>query len=153
MKRVAVLLIIAALALAPAALGSEQHPTLAELEQEVMCPVCKTLLAMSDSPAAERIRVFIRERIAAGATRSQIKSELVAQFGPSILAEPPKSGFNLLAWVLPFVGLAFAGGVIGVLVWRATRRGRAAGEAAPAVGPPLDPEIERRLDEELRRFD
>ena len=153
MTRVLVLLVAAGLAFAAPAMASEQHPTLSELEHEVMCPVCKTLLALSDSPAAERIRVFIRERIAAGATKSEIKDELVTQFGQSILAEPPKKGFNLIAWVLPFAGLALAGGVVGVLAWRASHRGRSHVESATAAGPPLDADIERRLDDELRRFD
>jgi cytochrome c-type biogenesis protein CcmH len=145
-------MLAAVLVLAAPALASERQPTLQELEQEVMCPTCKTLLALSDAPAADRIRAFIRERIAAGDTKSEIKSELVAQFGEQILAEPPKKGFNLLAWILPFAGIAAAGAVIGALVWRSVRRARE--EAAPATaGPPLDPELERRIDEELRRFD
>ena len=76
MTRILVLLLAVGLVFASPALASEQHPTLSELEHEVMCPVCKTLLALSDSPAAQRIRVFIRGRIAAGATKSQIKDEI-----------------------------------------------------------------------------
>jgi cytochrome c-type biogenesis protein CcmH/NrfF len=89
-----------ALTLAAPAAASEQHPTLGELEGEVMCPTCKTTLDLSTSPIAERIRTFISARITAGDTKSQIKRKLVLQFGPGILAEPPKHGFNLLAWVL-----------------------------------------------------
>ena len=95
----------AALLAAGAAGASERQPTLAELEGEVICPTCHTLLALSSSPIAERMRAFISERIAAGDTKSEIKRKLVEQFGPSVLTEPSKHGFNLLAWVLPFVGL------------------------------------------------
>ena len=91
--------------LAAPALASERHPTLGELEGEVMCPTCKTTLDQSTAPIADRIRQFISARIAAGDTKSEIKAKLVAQFGPAVLAEPSKHGFNLLAWVLPFVGL------------------------------------------------
>ena len=51
------------------------------------------------------MKQFIRARIAAGDTKSEIKAKLVAQFGAAVLAEPPKHGFNLLAWLLPLVGI------------------------------------------------
>ena len=73
------------------------------------------------------------------------------QFGPAVLAEPSKHGFNLLAWVLPFVGLGLGAVVLGALAWRWSRgRGAGAGGGGRA---PLDPELERRVDEELARFD
>jgi cytochrome c-type biogenesis protein CcmH len=90
-------LVVALAVVAPAA-ASEQSPTLPELERELICPTCHETLAASTSPIAERMRAFIRARIAAGDTKSEIKDKLVDQFGESVLAAPPKSGFNLLAW-------------------------------------------------------
>jgi cytochrome c-type biogenesis protein CcmH/NrfF len=156
-RRLAVAL-LAALVLAAPALASEERPTLSELEREVYCPTCKTLLAVSNAPIAERMREFIRARIGAGDTKSEIRDALVAEFGEAVLAAPPKEGFNLLAWVLPFAGLAVAGVVVGLLAWRWTRLGRGArssrqGEPSLDGHRRLDPEVERRLDEELARFD
>jgi len=149
----------AALLLALGATGtaaaSEQQPTLPELERELICPTCHESLAVSSSPIADRMRSFIRARIAAGDTKSEIKSKLVDQFGESVLAAPPKRGFNLLAWLLPFAGLGLGGAALAVL---ARRWSRAREDAVP-TGPsgngrgPLDPELERRVDEELARFD
>ncbi len=157
MRRTVLVAVVLALVAAAPALASEEHPTLAELEAEVTCPTCKTTLALSDSPIAERIRAFIEERIAAGETKSEIKEALVDQFGEAVLNAPPKSGFNLLAWVLPFAGLAVAAGVVGALAWRWTRGGgavaSAGGDPDPSERGELDPELERRLDEELARFD
>jgi cytochrome c-type biogenesis protein CcmH len=143
------------LALTGSAAASEQHPTLPELEQELICPTCHEPLALSSSPIAERMRAFIRERIAAGDTKSEIKAKLVDSFGESVLAAPPKQGFNLLAWLLPLVGLALGAVVLALLARRWSRA-----RAAPApLGPSgngraaLDPELERRVDEELARFD
>ena len=144
------LVALAALALAAPALASERHPTLSELEGEVMCPVCHETLDMSTSPIADRIRAFIKRRIAAGDTKSEIKQRLVANFGEGILAAPPRRGFGLLAWLLPLGGALAGAAALGFGAWKWSS-GR--GPAAPAAGPPLDPELERRLDEELRRFD
>jgi cytochrome c-type biogenesis protein CcmH len=139
------------LAFATPALASDAHPTLSELEGEVMCPICQTTLDQSNSAAAQRIKAFIVRRIRAGDSKREIERRLVADFGPAILAQPPKRGFDLLAWVLPIVGLLGGALVIGVAAWRWSRR-REPDPALAGVGR-LDPELERRLDEELRRFD
>src|SRR5438093_10899061 len=116
-----------------------------------MCPTCKTTLDQSTAPIADRIRQFITARIAAGDTKSEIKRKLVLQFGPAVLAEPSKSGFNLLAWVLPFVALGLGAAVLAWLAWRWSRRRD--GEPPTVAGTaPLDPELERRLDGELAPF-
>jgi cytochrome c-type biogenesis protein CcmH len=153
--RILVALALALLMAAPAA--AAEPPTLADLEDEVVCPTCETTLEMSNSPVAERMRAFIRERIAAGDSKDEIKAKLVAQFGEGVLAAPPKRGFNLLAWLLPLAGLAAAAGAVTVF---ARRWLRARGDAEPVPATPsangrarLDPELERRVDEELARFD
>jgi cytochrome c-type biogenesis protein CcmH len=151
------LLVVAALVLAAPAAASEQHPTLTELEDQIMCPVCAgETLAQSDSPAAAQVKRLIQVRIAAGDSRSEIKRKLVAEYGTRILAAPPKHGFDLIAWLLPLIGIVAAAGVLGLLAWHWSR-GRDEPEA-PAEpwsqnGHPLDPELERRVDEELARFD
>jgi cytochrome c-type biogenesis protein CcmH len=117
-------LVLAALALAfvPAALASEAHPTQAELEGELVCPTCKTTLDQSNAPVALRMKRFIAARIAAGDSKSEIKDQLVAQFGKGVLAAPEKKGFDLLAWIVPLVGLAAGAVVLSLLLWRWTRR-------------------------------
>ncbi|MFN2627694.1 MAG: cytochrome c-type biogenesis protein CcmH [Gaiellaceae bacterium] len=148
MRRLLLVGFVALIVAAPAS-ASERHPTLNELEGQVMCPTCHTTLDQSDSAVANRIRVFIRRRIAAGDTRSAIEQELVDQFGPAILAAPPRKGFGLLAWWLPLGGILVAAAAIGAGVWRWSRR------ESTDFQPPgrLDPELERRVDEALVRFD
>ena len=154
MRRLALALLAAALAVAPAAAASEERPTLSELEREVVCPTCNTTLDMSRSPIAERMRGFIRQRIAAGDTKSEIKDALVAEFGEEVLAAPPRRGFDLLAWLLPLGGGALAVVVVGVLARRWARaRGDAVAGPASNGRAPVDPALERRLDEELARFE
>jgi cytochrome c-type biogenesis protein CcmH len=124
------------------------RPTLADLEGEVMCPVCNTTLDQSSSPAARQIEAFISARIAAGDSKNEIKDRLVGEYGPSILAAPPKKGFNLLAWLLPLFALFGGALVLGFLAWRWSH--------TREPGPPaahLSPALERRVDEELARYD
>jgi cytochrome c-type biogenesis protein CcmH len=146
--RLVVAILLLALVAVPSAVASEQQPTLADLEGEVMCPVCNTTLDQSSSPAARQIKNFISRRIQAGDSKGEIKDELVAVYGPQILAAPPKEGFDLLAWLLPIVGLIGGALVLGFLAWRwsSSREPR-----APA--PALSPALERRVDEELARYD
>ncbi len=152
MRRIAVA--IAVLAFAAPAAASERHPTLAELEDVVMCPVCKPeTISQSSSPIAQRMKHFISKWITEGNTKSQIEGKLVAQFGPSVLAEPSHHGFNLLAWLLPLLGVVGGAGALALLAWRWSRTRATPGARPAPAGPPLDPELERRLDDELRRFD
>jgi cytochrome c-type biogenesis protein CcmH len=146
-RRIA-LLFLAALLFVPTARADERHPTLAELEGEVMCPVCGTTLDQSNSPAAQQIKRLIVARIAAGDTKSQIKSRLVSEYGQAILAAPEHKGFGLLAWWLPVAGILVAAAVIGAGAWRWSR----AREREPDA-PQLDPALERRLDDELAHWD
>jgi cytochrome c-type biogenesis protein CcmH len=124
-------------------------PNAADLEAEIVCPVCKTTLDQSNAEIARRMKALIRQRIAEGATEQQIKAELVDQFGPAVLAEPPKRGFDLLAWVLPIGGAVLGAVAVGVLAWSWSRRRR--DELAPEIE--VDPELERRVDQALRELD
>jgi cytochrome c-type biogenesis protein CcmH len=143
------LVALVALAVVPAALASEARPTLADLEDEIMCPVCPgETLEQSSSPAALQVERLIAVRIRAGDSKQEIKDRLVDQYGPKILAAPPKEGFDLLAWVLPLVGAAGAALVLAFAAWRWSR-----GREPPPPGAALDPESERRVDRELARLD
>ena len=146
-------LALIALVLAAPAGASEQRPTAAELESELVCPVCETTLDTSNAPVALRMKAYIRERIAAGDTKSEIKAALVDQFGPAVLAEPPKKGFELIAWVLPLAGLVLGVVVVGLLAWRWSHTRKAEDEPAADAAEPLDPALERRLDDELARYE
>jgi cytochrome c-type biogenesis protein CcmH len=152
-------LVVLLLGIAAPAAASEERPTLAELESETVCPVCESTVDQSNAPVADRMRAFMRARIAAGDSKSEIKRQLVAEFGPRVIEPaPPKQGFDLLAWLLPGAGLAVAAVLVGFAAVRWSRR-READDSASAVEPaqngraPLDADLERRLDEELARFE
>lgn len=143
------LLALALLAALAAGVARADAPNAADLEAELVCPVCETTLDQSNAPVAERMKAYIRTRIAAGDSAQEIKDALVAEFGPGVLAKPPGGGFGLLAWLLPLAALIIGAAVVGVLI-RSWSRKRASGAADEE---PLDPALERRVDEELARFD
>jgi cytochrome c-type biogenesis protein CcmH len=127
--------------------AGQEPPNAADLEAELVCPVCETTLDQSDAPVAQRMKAFIRERIAAGDSEDEIKDALVAEFGEGVLASPPGGGFGLLAWLVP-LGALLAGGIaVAVLVRSWSRR------SPPPRDAGVDPALERRVDEELARYE
>jgi cytochrome c-type biogenesis protein CcmH/NrfF len=152
-RAVAILGVLAMLAFAGTSAASEQHPTLPEIEGEVLCTVCNEPLDMSSGPFADRERAVIRHWIAAGLTKSQIEQKLVDQFGRNVLLSPPTSGFNVIAWVLPIAGGIVAALLIGFGAWRWSRRRESGPPDSPQPATRVEPDLERRLDEELARYD
>lgn len=143
--------LVALVMTAPVA-AAEQRASLTEIEKQVMCPVCGTLLQLAESPQAQREKAFIRRLIAEGRTEAQIKDALVAEYGDEVLALPKGSGFSLSAYVVPIVAFIVAAVAlaIGVLRWR--RAGdRDDGDATDATGPEGDDA--ERLDADLARYD
>lgn len=151
MKRLALLVLAALTLLAPAA-AAEQRASLIEIEKQVMCPVCGTLLQLAESPQAMREKAFIRRLIAEGRTEAQIKDALVAEYGNEVLALPQGSGFSLSAYVVPIVAFVVAAIALafGVVRWRRAGGGR--GKDAPRAAGPSDEDSER-LDADLARYD
>ena len=142
---------IAALALAllaPAAVAAERA-SLTEIEKQVMCPVCGTLLQLAESPQAQRQRVFINRLIDEGRSEAEIKDELVAEYGDEVLAVPEPKGFDLAAWLVPGVAILLAAVAIFIGLRRWRRRGR---DDAPPPGS-ADSADSERLDADLARYD
>jgi cytochrome c-type biogenesis protein CcmH len=152
--RIAFLLVVAAATIAsPALAAATPHRTsLTEIEGEVMCPICGTLLALSDSPQAQREKVFIAGLIAAGKTKAQVKDELVAEYGDSVLALPRGSGFDLSAYLVPVIGFVVAAIALAIGAMRWRREGRPPGSDPPAPSGPSEDDAER-LAADLARYD
>lgn len=138
-------------AFAPSAVAAERA-SLIEIEKEVMCPVCGTLLQLAESPQAQREKAFIRRLIAEGKTEAQIKDALVAEYGEEVLALPQGSGFSLSAYLVPIVAFLAAAVALafGVLRWR--RAGGGGGRGKPGAAGPKGDDAER-LDADLARYD
>jgi cytochrome c-type biogenesis protein CcmH len=158
----------------PAATGGEQGATgdgatqapgaspvpiranLPQLEDEVMCPICGTLLGMSRAPAAERQRAFMRRLIREGKTNEEIKDALVVEYGPQVLGLPDDDEINFFVYLVPLLGLILA--ALGVL-WAAIRWRRARRPDDPTDSPGVSSTDARsrsdaaRLDRDLAEHD
>jgi len=103
MTRALLAALLALALLAPAAPAAAPRTSLPDVEDEVMCLECGTALNVSTSPVADQERAFIRQLIARGLTKDQVKAALVREYGPRILAEPQERGFSLTAWLVPIL--------------------------------------------------
>jgi cytochrome c-type biogenesis protein CcmH len=141
--------ILALMSIGPgAAAAATPRASLPDIEDEVMCTICGTLLAESESPQADRERALIRTLIAQGDDKDQIKDALVAQYGPRVLATPSGHGFDLLAWLVPGVAILLA---LVAIVFVLARQRRRPAAAAPA--PDLDPSDLAELDRDMSTYD
>jgi cytochrome c-type biogenesis protein CcmH len=151
MRRGAALLALALALVAPAvALGAAPKASLVDIEDEVMCVTCKIPLNTAEGPQPDRERALIRGLIDRGRTKAQIKTALVAEYGPNVLALPPRDGVGMTAYAVPLALLALLAGGLGLLLPRWRRR-TAAGPGR-AAAPALSSADARRLDDDLRRY-
>lgn len=105
--------------LALAACGTEPTGSREEQAQAIdkllMCPVCPAeTIDQAQVPLARDMKAFVREKLAEGWTKQQILDYFSApeRYGPSVLAEPPKSGVNLIVWVIPPIALLFGAAIV-----------------------------------------
>jgi cytochrome c-type biogenesis protein CcmH/NrfF len=152
--RRAALIALVTLAALPAAAAAQTCPrtSVADVEDEVMCPVCGTPLALaSEAPQAERERAFIQRLVDDCRSKDEVKQALVAEFGDRVLALPGDQGDDslgdVLVYAIPAVGivLAAAGIAFAVVRWRRARADRPGSTLAGADGA--------RLDDDMSRYD
>jgi cytochrome c-type biogenesis protein CcmH/NrfF len=143
---------LALLALASSSLAATPQTNVNDVEGEVMCPICGTLLELAESPQAQRERVLVKHLIAEGKTKAEVKDALVAQYGPAVLALPGGSGFDLSAYLVPVIAFVVAALALafGVLRWR--RAAKPPGPGGTSASGPQGEDAER-LDADLARYD
>ena len=156
MRRLAALALLVTLALPSVAAAACPRTSLADVEDEVMCPVCGVPLGLAtEAPQAQRERAFIQREVESCKSKQEIKDELVAQFGERVLALPPEKGFNLVAYLVPAaIVLAGIAAVTTVALHRRRRRdSEATGGAAPTSTPALAADDAARLEADLETYE
>jgi cytochrome c-type biogenesis protein CcmH len=147
-----VAVLVLALAAASPAMGAQPRASFNDIEDEVVCDVCGIPLNIAESPRAEQQRQEIKQMIARGMTKKQIKATLVERYGPSILATPEDHGFSLAAYIVPIGAVLAALVALAIAIPRWRRRRPPAGRDDDDGGPGLSAADARRLDEDLARF-
>jgi cytochrome c-type biogenesis protein CcmH len=148
----AVVVALLALALPTVAAAEGLRTTLNEIESEVMCPVCGTLLELAESPQATREKAFVEKLVKQGQDKEEIKEALVAQYGDAVLALPKGSGFSLSAYVVPIVAFVVAVILLAFAVWKWRLSASSRAKQDSEVEGPSD-EDRQRLDDDLARYD
>ncbi len=104
-----------------------------------------SVCAMQNCSSATPMRAEIRERLQNGESVDQIVQSFVDRMGKKVLSAPTTKGFDLTAWVMPFLILCL--GVV-VVSWIAVRMVRPAPEPEPAPAA-----LDDRIEKELRDFE
>ncbi len=133
-----------------------------EVAKDLFCPVCEsTPLDVCPTQACADWRELIRQQLSEGSTPQEVQAYFARQYGDGVLANPPKSGYTLILWVLPVVAVVLGG----VFFTRYVRNLRAsatdeadeafeddaAETAVPATAQPIaQSDYKSRLEEELR---
>jgi cytochrome c-type biogenesis protein CcmH/NrfF len=149
--RVARLALVALLALPSAGWAAQPRASFNDIEDEVMCDTCNVPLNIAESPRADQQRREIRDLIARGLTKDEIKAELKARYGPAVLALPDDDGFSLAVYLVPV--LVVAGLLVLVVLLLPRWRRRRPPEAPATAAPELSATDARRLDQDLARYD
>ena len=103
------------------------------------CDTAKTMLKKIDT------------QIATGKSDEQVLQAMIQEYGPLAYVEPPKSGFGLVAWLMPILYL-FGGLGLVILVMKRWRNRPVAIAAAPGLsGVQISPELLARAREQAQR--
>ncbi len=88
-----------------------------------------------DCSSATFIRRTIQTKLAAGQSEDAIVAGFIDQYGPRILPEPPRKGFSLSAWVMPFAVLILGGAFLSFFLWQWKHKSAVAAVGAGAETP------------------
>jgi cytochrome c-type biogenesis protein CcmH/NrfF len=137
---------------------AQETPRAKALSRRVlcMCGGCEDSAGLCNHPGgtfsgpcetARGMQKDLDAHVARNESDDQILQAFVEQYGPTVLVEPPKKGFDLLAWIMPIVVPLIAL----VLVWEVVRRWRHKATLAPAGGPQVSAEFLARAQREAGR--
>lgn len=154
MKRVVILILL--LIALPALPAVAALSTTQEVEEALTCQCSCGLTVHSCNHLQCSFAVPRKQEIAAslaeGKGKEEILTSYVTKFGEQVLSAPTTTGFNLAAWITPFLALLLGGVVVSLISLRWSRQ-RAIKESKPPVVTEVADEYRERLKKELERFE
>ena len=113
------------------------------IDRMIMCPVCPAeTIDQAQVGISRQMRLIVRQMLAGGKDRDEILDFFVERYGKDILAAPPKSGANLVAWLLPVGGVMAALVAVFFIIRSMTRRGPVSSTPSPAEVDGLAPYLQ-----------
>ncbi len=133
----------------------ENQVSFQELEESLTCQCGCGLTVHScnhlQCPSAIPLREEIRAQMNQGKDKAAILAYFSDKYGEKILSAPTTVGFNLVAWVAPFVVLGAGAIFLGIALKRWSGRNR------PPSAPPAQPQVtspySKILEKELKDFE
>jgi cytochrome c-type biogenesis protein CcmH len=151
------LLLLALVAVSLAQTGTPlSNPSVRRIGEQLMCQCgcgatvtgCNMINCHFSDPVRQKILTMVN----AGLPDNEIIDSFVKEYGKVVLMKPPAEGFNLMAWVMPFVGLAFGLAIVWYALKRFTRP-RAATPAGPALSAEQFDHYRERIEKDLNGLD
>ena len=153
LKKFAIILLVFLLLASPVRADSA---TVSAISKQLICQCgCTLVLANcthSECMSRDTMTTLIEQKLAQGQSEEQIIQFFVAQYGEQVLASPPKRGFNLVAWILPFAAILAGGGIVYMTIKKWLWQGRQSQVSAVPEAEEGDEEYQRRLENELKEF-
>ena len=116
------------------------------IDRMLMCPVCPAeTIDQAQVEISRQMRQIVREMLAQGSDRGEILDFFVERYGKDILAAPPKSGANLVAWLLPVGGAPVALAAVFFIIRSMTRRGPTTSPRQPVADAGLAPYLQLEI--------
>ena len=130
---------------------------LADLENALMCKCddkCGKVLINCTCSTSDKTRAEFNKMLDSGLTVEHIIKAQVEKFGETVLSAPSKNGFNLTAWVTPFVALLAGGFGLGKILESWKRKGAPENLEDPREdASPITSKYSDRLREELDKLE
>jgi cytochrome c-type biogenesis protein CcmH len=147
------LLVFAAAALVLPSAGAQETHRAKNLGGKLLCVCgCNQILTACNHVGCTYSHGMLKELdsyVARSEPDDLTLQAFVQEYGPTVLASPPTTGFNRAAWVMPVVVPL----VSLYLLWEVVRRWRRRATLTTAAGPQISPDLLARAQRESETHD
>src|SRR6266404_1271063 len=152
-RRIAALLLIVAFAVLPL-FAQQQADRVKEVGGKFLCMCnCGQILTQCNHVGCKMSASMLKElgaTVNRGDSEDKITQTFVQEFGTTVYAEPPKSGFSLVAWLMPVFYFLFGAAIVVFFIMKWRKQAPAPAAVAPA-GVHISPEAYERARSQANR--
>jgi cytochrome c-type biogenesis protein CcmH len=131
--------------------------TASDISAKLICQCdCTMILSTCQCATKDEMIIVIDQKLDEGQSSKEIVDYFVAAYGERVLSAPPKQGFNLTAWILPFAVILGGGGIIYLAIRKWVKKGESSQadliELIESKSSGQEDEYQQRLEEDLKDF-